>query len=1045
MTQINTNYTKNVSSLPSDFVTDDGATGNDVALSVSALTGELIPETVGISISQNAGMRSDIIDIATIDNAHQDGGGLDWGLATFADATNTDSVINIVDVDAADTAPAPLIYIGSNTGEAVNAMTNAYSAAGATVGMDNTVGDGASLTVDNCDNNAATQAGLTNFLDILGSNSVPTNIESSNWSGAVITAASGESFSTVSATWVVPTISQVPLTGVTLTDIAEWVGIDGYNSGDVCQAGILETAQTSGGHTTISISAWVEWYPADAILISASAFQVNAGNTIKVTVETTGAGATTATFILDDETTGHIYDTTLTAPAGTTLEGNSAEFIVETPELISGNQVSQPLLSDFLNSPVVFENVSATYANNSSVSLSSAQSIGMWTDNVPGSQGSSVQEAYGSIAANSVTVTEDDYWGGSTSTSNGPTLTAIVDSPSSGDLNAGKTVTITLDWTEAVTVAGSVPTLALNDGGTATYSSGSGSDALIFSYTIAATDTSVASLAVTAINLNGGTLEDAAGNNADLSLSGLSQTGPQIGTIPATVEVAIDSSDVNLAHDTATVTFSFSAAPATFTLADTSAVGGALSNLQEVNSTVYTATFTGAANTDISNATVSTTAGSWEEVNGTSGAGGSTSSFVVDTVTPTVAVAINSGDVNFTNDTATVTFTFSEAPTTFTLADTSAVGGALSNLQEVNGTTYTAAFTGATNTDISDATVSVTAGSWEEVNGNPGAGGSTVDFTVDTIAPTLNANSFTVGAQHSVAASSFLTISNPTGDSISEYSFEDIGGNGHFVVAGSVEPAGQQFTVSASNLGNVQYVGGSSAGTDTIVVDVYDATVGAWLPAASVNAVTTAPFPLANVSDVTEALYIGYFGRAADPGGDAYWLNQLSSGKISELGVAASFSVQTEATALYPFLVNPSTATQAQRTSFVESVYGDLFDRAADVGGLAYWQSYLTANLGNPNVVGAFVLTVINGALGADQVTISNKVTVADYFTQQLGSDGIGFTSSADSLAHTVIASVTSSPSTVLAAESTINTWLATEVALLGTSHTSDVSGVAHI
>ena len=60
----------------------------------------------------------------------------------------------------------------------------------------------------------------------------------------------------------------------------------------------------------------------------------------------------------------------------------------------------------------MFQDVSATYKGSSSaVSLSSAQSISMWTDEVPGSHGY-VEEAYGSINSNSnsVTVTEDHYW-----------------------------------------------------------------------------------------------------------------------------------------------------------------------------------------------------------------------------------------------------------------------------------------------------------------------------------------------------------------------------------------------------------------------------------------------------------------------------------------------------------------------------------------------------------------------------------------------------------------------------------------------------------
>ena len=241
----------------------------------------------------------------------------------------------------------------------------------------------------------------------------PTNLESTNWSGAVLTAHSGESFSTISAQWVVPKVTQVPIDSVKTSDVSEWVGIDGYNSGDVCQAGVMEVAHTSAnGHTTITCSAWDEWYPAVADMIPAASFHVKPGNTIKVTVETTGAGATEATFIFDDETTGKTYETSLSAPKGVSLHGNSAEVVVETPEWISDGTVSQPLLSDFIKSPVTFHDVSAMYADGAAASLSSAQSIGMWTDDVPGSDGSYVQEAYGAVhpAHDSVAVIEDDYW-----------------------------------------------------------------------------------------------------------------------------------------------------------------------------------------------------------------------------------------------------------------------------------------------------------------------------------------------------------------------------------------------------------------------------------------------------------------------------------------------------------------------------------------------------------------------------------------------------------------------------------------------------------
>jgi hypothetical protein len=311
----------------------------------------------------------------------------------------------------------------------------------------------------------------------------------------------------------------------------------------------------------------------------------------------------------------------------------------------------------------------------------------------------------------------------------------------------------------------------------------------------------------------------------------------------------------------------------------------------------------------------------------------------------------------------------------------------------------------------------------------------------------LSSSSFTATVQETVAASSLVTIGNSTGDNISQYSFEDAGGNGHFTLAGLVEPNGQAFTVSANELNSVQYIAGSAAGTDTLTVDAYDATANIWLPAASVSAVTAASVPFTNVADVTEAVYIGYFGRAGDPTGESYWLEALNSGTFTQNDMAASFAVQPEATGLYAFLANPSNATLAQIDTFIDSVFQNVFNRAVDANGLAYWQSQLQASLGNPQAVSAFIVNVISGAQGADATTISNKVTVADYLTQTLITADVGFTSSADALAHTAIASVTSDSSTVLAAESTINSWLAaqssaTSVALIGLSHASATSSI---
>ena len=90
-------------------------------------------------------------------------------------------------------------------------------------------------------------------------------------------------------------------------------------------------------------------------------------------------------------------------------------------------------------------------------------------------------------------------------------------------------------------MTGGTPTLTLNDGGTATYTGGSGTNALTFNYTVGAGQ-NTPDLAVTAVLLNGATVADGAGNTADLSGA---LTGPagvlQIETTSPTVSSVVTS------------------------------------------------------------------------------------------------------------------------------------------------------------------------------------------------------------------------------------------------------------------------------------------------------------------------------------------------------------------------------------------------------------------------------------------------------------------------------------------------------------------------
>ncbi len=87
--------------------------------------------------------------------------------------------------------------------------------------------------------------------------------------------------------------------------------------------------------------------------------------------------------------------------------------------------------------------------------------------------------------------------------------------------NAGDVIKVTVTLSEATTVTGS-PQLALNIGGTtvqASYASGSGTTQLVFEYTVmpGQSDGNGISIRANGLTLNGGRLQDAAGNNALLS------------------------------------------------------------------------------------------------------------------------------------------------------------------------------------------------------------------------------------------------------------------------------------------------------------------------------------------------------------------------------------------------------------------------------------------------------------------------------------------------------------------------------------------------
>lgn len=111
----------------------------------------------------------------------------------------------------------------------------------------------------------------------------------------------------------------------------------------------------------------------------------------------------------------------------------------------------------------------------------------------------------------------------STPDTTAPTIGSVTSTKTNGSYKAGDSIAVTVQFSEVVNVTGT-PQLTLETGTTdrtVNYTSGSGTNTLTFNYTVQAGDTSadLDYASTSALALNGGTIKDAAGNAATLTLA----------------------------------------------------------------------------------------------------------------------------------------------------------------------------------------------------------------------------------------------------------------------------------------------------------------------------------------------------------------------------------------------------------------------------------------------------------------------------------------------------------------------------------------------
>lgn len=336
----------------------------------------------------------------------------------------------------------------------------------------------------------------------------------------------------------------------------------------------------------------------------------------------------------------------------------------------------------------------------------------------------------------------------------GPVVTSV-DVPANSTYSSGDVLTFTVNYNEEVTVSGGTPSLELTIGADpvqAVYTGGTGTNALTFSYTVADGDLDEDGISLAAaIELNGATMQDAATNDAALTLAGAGNTSAVLvdAVAPVVSNVNVPANGYYKEGDVLTFTVQLSGN------VTVNAAGGTPYLELTIGTATVQAVNTGGTGTSMLTFSYTVLAGQQDldgialgssivlnggsiqdaagndavlTLNSVPGTGG----IFVYSVTPTVTLSTTA--VSPVNQEFTVSIVFSEAVTGFALADITATNATLSNLQTTNNITYTALVTPSADGAVS---LSVPAGAAQNIGNIDNTASNMLSLDYDGTAPAV--------------------------------------------------------------------------------------------------------------------------------------------------------------------------------------------------------------------------------------------------------------------------------------------------------------------
>lgn len=151
----------------------------------------------------------------------------------------------------------------------------------------------------------------------------------------------------------------------------------------------------------------------------------------------------------------------------------------------------------------------------------------------------------------------------------------------------------------------------------------------------------------------------------------------------------------------------------------------------------------------------------------------------------------------------------------------------------------------------------------------------------------------------------------------------------------------------------------------------------------------------ANYEELVQQLYLGYFGRPADPAGLAFYANAMRStnAPATVQGLRDAYASNEQVRQLLDGFANSVESQQLYPScdwigcdyTWVYALYQGLFSREPDIAGAEYWANALSRKEATRTQV---LLDVVAGAQGRDAELLVRKVGAAVLFSRTLDAAG---------------------------------------------------------